>query len=559
MVLEQRNRIMGGSHRVTLSLLIILAFLCQSYGQPILRTPLTTNAVANSAGVLTNSAASGGVGFSQFPSVSNMFRLDLGTSFQDAEYITELRLDAAMANLAGHSYFFWTNAHPTVVSTRAANDVTTTDQFLTNVLANGSNFVATWLSTNFVSSGIIKAGPYNFHIHGFKTQDAPLASLGWDLVRTNGSGIETLGTGDTTAGVFSTEASYTLHVHLNSDLMVSTNDLIGARFYVTKTGGGVNWITHVGGATDSQLETPSLTVTANVVSQNGGTATNLTIQGPTTITTTTNSSELPPTNNFTLGGYSLAGFGIPYWKTDASNMFFTEPSLFSHDAHWVMPGQTIPTSLGVGSLQVSGTAFSSGQLGSTGAEQFGFHTGYTTTASSNNVAAINPQIICAAGTRSGYNGYVLGLRFAVTNGVIEKGGGGIGFFSGVIVGGGSVATTVQVTNGAVERMGVQVFGQMANTNFFWVSRDTAGNEFRRDTTLSLYPSNTYVFYMYCPPQGRTVGWRLENLNRGQYTNSFETTSVSTNVNLPAIVICNNTNVVHGFLFNWIHAVTSLGF
>lgn len=559
MVLEQRHRLLGSPHHLALSFLILLAFFCQCFGQPILRQPLTTNAVANAAGVLTNSTASGAVGFSQFPAVSNAFRLDPGTSFQDTEYITEARLDAVIAGLAGQSFYLWTNAHPTVAGVRMAADVTTTDQFLTNVLANGSNFVANWLSTNFVTGGIIKAGAYNFHIHGFKTQDAPLISLGWDLIRTNGSGIVTLGTGDTTSGAFSTDSSYTLHVHLVSDIMVSTNDFIGARFYVTKTGGGVNWITHVGGTTDSQLETPALGVQANVVSQNGGTATNLTIQGFENFTTTTNSSELPPTNQITLGSYSLAGFGIPYWKTDSSNVFFTEPSLFMNDAHWVMPGQTTPTTLGVGSLQTAGTAFVGGSLASLDAERFGYYIGYFTTATSNNVASINPQIICAAGTRTGYNGYLLGVRFAITNGVIEKGGGGIGFFAGTIVGGGSISATVNITNAAVERMGLQVFGQMGTTNFFWVSRDTAGNEFRRDTTISLYPSNVYVMHMYCPPRGRTVGWRLQNLDRGDYTNSFETTSISTNVNLPGIAICNNTNKQHAFIFNWIHAVTSLGF
>lgn len=274
---------------------------------------------------------------------------------------------------------------------------------------------------------------------------------------------------------------------------------------------------------------------------------------------TTNVTTQVTTNTINQGTFSLAGFGIPYWQTHDSNMFFSQPSLFMHDAHWVMPGAVAPSMLGVGNIQSAGTGYSSGSLGSTGAERFGFHFGYFSTGTSNDVASINPQIICAAGTRKGYNGYVLGMRFAVTNGIIEKGGGGIGFFSGVVVGGGSLATTLATTNGAVERMGVQVYGQMGTTNFFWTSRDTAGTEFRRDTTLSLYPSNTYLFHMYCPPQGRTVGWRLENLDRGEFTNSFETTSISTNVNLPAIAICNKTNVAHAFIFNWVHVVNSLGY
>lgn len=633
MVLEQRHCRLGPAHCVAL---ILLAFFCQSYGQPILRNFWDTNdwqGINTNELVLTNkflqirrapnnanalifpmeqtiygfyaysnanpdhailffpgeaiepfdngpaitdlgsanaffkfrdlwldrSASIAGTASVTRVEATNAFRIDPSTSFQDNEYITEAHLESVIANLAGNSYFLWTNAHPTVAGTRMAADVTTTEQFLTNVLANGSNFVANWLSTNFVQGGIIKAGPYNLHIHGFKTQDAPLVSLGWDLIRTNGSGIVTLGTGDSTSGIFSTDSSYNLHVHLNSDIMVSTNDFIGARFYVTKTGGGVNWITHVGGTTDSQLETPSLNVTANVVSQNGGTATNLTIQGFTTITSTTNSTELPPTNQITLGNYNLAGFGIPYWKTDSSNLFFTEPSSLAHSTHWVGPGTAAPTVLNCGSVQSAGTVWSTGSLANQDAERFGFVIGYNTTATSNNTAQINPQIVCAAGTRRGFNGYLLAMRWGVTNGVIEKGGGGIGFFAGVMVGSGSVATLFNTTNATLERMGFQVYGQMGFTNIVWTSQNTAGSESRVDTTLSLYPSNTYVTYIYVPPQGRTVGWRIENLDRQEYTNSFETANVSTNVCLPAIAIVNRTNRVHGFFFNWVHAITSLAY
>lgn len=610
MVLEQQYRRLGAAHRVVFGVLIILAFICQSFGQPILRNYWDTNlyqppnmlvtnngplnwtfdpAINNPVNINFNQGGlatplfqiqanttgdrlrffnsgnlmmdlAGSVSIPTNTYIQNGFRLDTSTSFQDSEFITEARMDSVIAGLAGQTFYLWTNAHPSIAGTRMAADVTTTDQYLTNVLVNGSNFVANWLTTNFVIGGVIKAGGYHFHIHGFKTQDAPLVSLGWDLIRTNGSGIVTISTGDSTAGAFSTDSAYTLHVHLVSDVSVSTNDVIGARFYVTKTGGGVNWITHVGGTTDSQLETPSLGITANVVSQDGGSATNLTILGFTKITSTTNSSELPPTNQITLGAYNLAGFGIPYWKTDSSNMFFTEPSMFMHNSHWVAAGQAAPTTLNVGNLQAVGNVFASGSLGSLNAELFGYHNGYVTaTATSNDTASINPQIICAAGTRKGHGGYILVTRFAVTNGVIEKGGGGIGFFTGVIVGGGSVANTLATTNAAVERMGVQVYGQMGVTNFIWTSRDTAGNESRVDTTISLYPSNTYLFHLYIPPQGRTAGWRLENLNRGEYTNSFETSFVSTNVNLPVIAICNKTNRAHAFIFNYIHATTALGF
>lgn len=213
------------------------------------------------------------------------FRRSTNSLFEDDEWVTESHLQTLLESLEGFTFFLRTNAHPVVAGTLATRLTReTTDQFLTNALSAGSNQVAIWFSTNFVSSGVIPAGSYDFHVHARKTAAGPDAIIGFDLVRTNGSGISTLASGETNAIPTTTESSFLMSVHLDSPVIVSPTDYIGVRYYAIRGGGAVSVITHVGGTTDSHFTTPNFTSGAGEgvsvsVSSNGvivaSTATNL--------------------------------------------------------------------------------------------------------------------------------------------------------------------------------------------------------------------------------------------------------------------------------------------
>lgn len=215
---------------------------------------------------------------------SNGFRLDTNVTFADNEWVTEEHLQAALLTLEGATYFVQTNDHPVVSGTKATRlTKQTTDQYFTNVLSAGSNQLVIWLSTNFVSSGIIPAGNYDFHIHARKTSAGPDAIIGFDLVRTNGSGISTLANGETNAIPSTTESDFLLSLHLDAPVLVSTTDYIGIRYYAIRGGGAVSVITHVGGVTDSHFTTP------NLANGGGGTSTSFGVSSNgTTFTTATN-------------------------------------------------------------------------------------------------------------------------------------------------------------------------------------------------------------------------------------------------------------------------------
>lgn len=189
---------------------------------------------------------------------SNGFRLSTNANFEDQEWITEKRLQDVLQAREGATYFLQTNAHPVVAGTRLTQITQGSNQFMTNALSTGSNFVAVWLSTNFVTSGIIPAGRYDLHIHCYKTGGGPDVAIGFDLVRTNGAGIVTLANGETNVVANQVETDFTLSLHLDTAVVVSTTDYIGVRYYAIKSGAAVNLITHVGGTTDSHFSTPNL-------------------------------------------------------------------------------------------------------------------------------------------------------------------------------------------------------------------------------------------------------------------------------------------------------------
>ena len=187
------------------------------------------------------------------------FRRETNSVYQDDEFVTEAHLQEAILELQGATYFLQTNAHPVISGTRATRLDRETDQWLTNALGVGSNLVAIWFSTNFVSGGVIPSGPYDLHIHAAKSSAGPGIYIGFDIVRTNGLGIVTVLSGETNIMPGDIiEHDFNLGAIITTPLVVSPTDYIGVRFYAVRTAGAVSLFTHVGGTTDSHFNTPSL-------------------------------------------------------------------------------------------------------------------------------------------------------------------------------------------------------------------------------------------------------------------------------------------------------------
>jgi hypothetical protein len=173
-----------------------------------------------------------------------------------------------------------------------------------------------------------------------------------------------------------------------------------------------------------------------------------------------------------------------------------------------------------------------------------------TGAGSNASASVaTERAIAFSGTRKGANGWFFAGEWAITNGIIHYGGGGVGAFCGMTDAAATVQTNMSAsTNLASTRYaGFALHGQLGEgaTNWHFVTKDNAGgNETRIDTTLPMLASNVYRGWIHCPPQGLTLAVRLDNLTANTTTSFFATATVPTNALRMVATISNRTNIIH---------------
>jgi hypothetical protein len=93
----------------------------------------------------------------------------------------------------------------------------------------------------------------------------------------------------------------------------------------------------------------------------------------------------------------------------------------------------------------------------------------------------------------------------------------------------TMAVSVGSNDPAGERIGfsrLNVGGSTTDTNWFITAKRTT--EDRTDTGLLFTPECVYDFYLFCPPNGSFIGWRIDNVTLGTST-SGEITNELTNV------------------------------
>jgi hypothetical protein len=154
-----------------------------------------------------------------------------------------------------------------------------------------------------------------------------------------------------------------------------------------------------------------------------------------------------------------------------------------------------------------------------------------------------------SGTRRGANGFFFAAEWAITNGIIHFGGGGVGAFVGLTDAAATVQTNMSTTTNlaSTRYAGFVLHGQLGAgaTNWHFATKDNAGGaETRIDTTLPMLSSNLYRGWIHCPPQGRTLAVRLDNLTANTTTSFFATATVPTNALRMVATISNRTNIIH---------------
>jgi hypothetical protein len=92
----------------------------------------------------------------------------------------------------------------------------------------------------------------------------------------------------------------------------------------------------------------------------------------------------------------------------------------------------------------------------------------------------------------------------------------------------TMAQSVATDNESGTRVGfhrLHVNGSTTDTNWFLSSRDSA--EDRIDTGLAFTPECVYDFYLFCPPDGASISWRIDNVTLGTSQEGSTTTQMPT--------------------------------
>ncbi len=92
----------------------------------------------------------------------------------------------------------------------------------------------------------------------------------------------------------------------------------------------------------------------------------------------------------------------------------------------------------------------------------------------------------------------------------------------------TLVNSVSSDDPAGTRVGIQrlhVNGSTTDTNWFITTKDTS--EERTDTGMVFTPECVYDFYLFCPPDGSSVGWRIDNVTLGTSTDGEVTSQLPT--------------------------------
>ncbi|MBW4062252.1 hypothetical protein HJC99_06825 [Candidatus Saccharibacteria bacterium] len=145
-------------------------------------------------------------------------------------------------------------------------------------------------------------------------------------------------------------------------------------------------------------------------------------------------------------------------------------------------------------------------------EQYGFATNFATAATANDTTGVgNTAVQFYRGSTPGANGFFYEARTAYPDANYGSGATGSRIWEGLT--NQTIATNTSADNPAGHYAGFQYSTTRGDTNWQFMTKDgTTQNVI--DTTEAFVVGKVYEFYIYTPPQGTTIYWRVDNLTDG---------------------------------------------
>lgn len=270
------------------------------------------------------------------------------------------------------------------------------------------------------------------------------------------------------------------------------------------------------------------------------------LTGQDTITVATMPTQADPTtpsaNNLKFYAKSVGGRMLPKVKGPSGLDFPLQPSFFQNNIIMFQPNAT--TTINVFGM----TATSVGTVSHpTPTEQYGYMANLVSSAGASATAGTGMSATSLfRGSVAGANGFFVNGRVAFPDSSYNENGASTGsrIFLGLTSG--TMAASVGADNPAGSLCGFSrnhVNAGRQDTNWQFATKDgTTLNLI--DTGMPFLPQKVYDFYIFCPPQGTTISYRIDNIT--------DVTSVegSTDANLPP----NSTALRAGIQVQTVNAV-----
>jgi hypothetical protein len=226
----------------------------------------------------------------------------------------------------------------------------------------------------------------------------------------------------------------------------------------------------------------------------------------------------PATDNIYVYARKVAGRTLLRQKGSSGVSFAYQPSIFEQAITYQGPNTGTTVSSFGSAWTVDTTASTPGA-----SEVFGFSTNFATAATANDTAGVAETVVqhYRGSVANGSNGFFYVARVGFPDATYT----GNRFFTGLTTQ--TIATMTNSDTPAGDYAGFQFSTTRADTGFRFITRDNTTTS-TGVNTLAIAQNKVYDFYIYTPPQGTTIYWRVDNITDGTTQEGSTTTNLPRN-------------------------------
>lgn len=230
----------------------------------------------------------------------------------------------------------------------------------------------------------------------------------------------------------------------------------------------------------------------------------------------------PPADNIYVYARKVAGRSMLRQKGPSGVSFAYQPAFFEQAITYEGPNTGATLSTFGSSWTVDTTASHPAA-----SEIFGYATNFATAATANDTAGVAEALTqhYRGSVANGSNGFFYVARLGLPDANYGAGATGARIWTGLTSG--TAASMTNADNPAGNYAGFQYSTNRGDTAWQFVSKDNV-TQSTPVATLAIAQNKVYDFYIYTPPQGTTVYWRIDNITDGTTQEGTTTTNLPIN-------------------------------